>query len=63
MSDQHDGGVYYGMIPQSYIDRAKKETGLKDIQYILKKFPRPSETVKIPLTIGQDKWEEKILEL
>lgn len=41
-SDQHDGGVYYGMIPESYIDRARKETGLLDVQYVIKDFPRPS---------------------
>ena len=41
MNDQHDGGLYLGKIPESYIDRARKETGLLDIQYVIKDFPDP----------------------
>ena len=41
MSDQHDGGVYYGKVPENYIDRARKETGLLDVKYVIKDFPAP----------------------
>ena len=46
MSDQHDGCVYVGKIPECYIERARKETGLFDVQYVIKDFPNPFSSLK-----------------